>query len=743
MREIKVFIVSLLLFSCLSLTGKAESEKNIVVIDPGHGGMYSGTLGYSGASTGYHEKHANLEVSLKLRNELEKRGYEVVMTRETDRHFENENREDLKARMDFANDYVKGKNDKAVFISIHHNATTSPSFRGFETYYFDRDEEIDPEYPPDPMQMIYSPESKKAARAIHSSTLANAPISEGRGMIPMDFFVTRNAQMPSVLVEVGYMSNPTEEKLIKDPSFQQKVATGISNGVDSYFDFYVVYDEKDNILYTSTSKESALNYAGSREKVRVVYRKTNEEIFNNISLRYAVRHSSQSSFKHDFNTEEEAIAFAEEWANTRVIDNEEEIVVWSNYLEPDYQVIHTSKGVIYTGYDRNYAIETAQKTQNTSVSDQKTGYIIWSNYLTKNFEVRHKTKGALTGFYSEEEAIAYSDLWKNTEVFNKSTGSIVHSNLDPSYNYTFTSDKVSAPDRMLTSIEVSKTLYPNGFNSNHSEKTVILATAFQFADALAAGPYAAQLNNAPILLTRPDRISAELKNELKRLKANKVTVVGGTNAVSGPVMTEIKNLGYTVERISGKDRIETNLKLNSKLKNVTESIVVSSTDFPDALGATPVAVNNNSSIVLVNPKRMTEQTASYLQNKDVTIVGGSAAVSPEVEALIKDNIGSDRVERLAGKDRYETLAAVLNHYQSDLHSTTVLVSTGTNFPDALTASSLSKKHAAPLILTRDQLHPSLDEYISAYGKEHVVERVISVGGVVKEAPLNRIIQLTK
>ncbi|MDG5471569.1 N-acetylmuramoyl-L-alanine amidase [Jeotgalibacillus sp. ET6] len=747
MHKIKVFFLSLILFFSFSLVSEAESNKNLVVIDPGHGGIYSGTLGYSGASTGYHEKHANLEVSLKLRDELKKRGYEVLMTRETDKHFASPNSADLRARMNVANNYAKGRNDNAVFISVHHNATGTPSYRGYETYYFDINQGIDPNYPPDPMQIKYSPESKKVAASIHNGVLSSAPLPEGRGMVPMDFYVTRNAQMPSVLVEVGYMSNPTEERQIKDPAIQSKVSTGIANGLDEYFDnydYYEVYDQNDKLLYKHASKENALNWASSRKNVKVIYNKTNEEIFSNIFYGYAVFHSSQVSFKHYFVSESKAVEFAKKWRNTRVVDNVKREIVWSNYITPNYHIVHAQQGVLEEKFDAQSASERAQRWRNTSVLDVKSNTIIWSNYLTKKYEVHHTSKGLLKAFYSEKDAKEYSKIWKNTTVKNKSNGSILFSNLDSSYSHRFVANEVSAKDRMLTAIEVSKELYPNGFSSNKKQKTVVLATAFEFADALSAGPYAAQLDNAPILLTRSQSMSDQLKNELKRLKPNKVVIVGGTYPVSENVSKELKSMGYAVERVSGSDRIETNLNINAKLTNVKNAIVVSSQNFPDALGATPVAVNTNSSIVLVNTENsLTPSAVDYLQKKTVSIVGGTGVVTAKTEDTLVQELGGDRVIRLSGKNRYDTLTAVLDHYHSDMHSNTVLVSTGSNFPDALTASSLSKKYSAPLVLVNDHLPASLDEFVTSYGNENVVERVISVGGVVKTQPLNRIIQLTK
>ncbi|KIL49880.1 cell wall-binding repeat-containing protein [Jeotgalibacillus soli] len=742
MRVVKSLLVLLLLSVVFPYSAEANTGKNIVVIDPGHGGIYSGTTGYSGGTTGYHEKHANLQVSLLLRDELQRRGYEVYMTRSTDRNFASPNSADLAARMKLANDYVNGKNDQSVFVSIHHNATSSPSFRGYETYYFDK-ANVNPNYPPDPLQVKYSPDSKRMAAEIHNGVLSNAPVPEGRGLIHEDFFVIRNAQMPSALIEVGYMTNPTEERLIKQRDFQTKVAAGIANGIDGYFDIYFVYDHTNKLLFKSTSNTEALNYAKARTNVRVIHKKTNKEIFNNISYQYGVYHSSQTTFKHYFVTEQEAINFASNWNNTRVVDNKGARVVWSNYLTQNYQVVHASQGILQKNYNSAGAIDYAKNYKNTYVIDTNSGYILWTNYLTKNFEVRHTSRGTLKAFYNEKEAVDYAKLWKNVNVINNKTGKNLFSTVDPNYSFVFKSDEVSAADRELTAIEVSKELYPNGFASNKQEKTVVLSTAVQFADALSAGPLAAQLGNAPILLTMPQNVNATLLNELKRLKATKVVIVGGTGAVSQTAFNTLTSIGYTVERISGNNRVETNTKINQKLTNVNSTMVVASNNYPDALGAAPVAVNNQSSIVLVDPNTIPASTLSYLQNKEVSIIGGTSVVSQKIEETIKKDLGADRVVRLSGQNRYETLAAVLNHYYKDLHSTTVLVSTGNNFPDALTASALSKKYSAPLILADQQLHPQIDQFMQTYGKENVVGKVITVGGVVENNVTNRIVNLTK
>ncbi|AJD92279.1 N-acetylmuramoyl-L-alanine amidase [Jeotgalibacillus malaysiensis] len=743
MRYLKSLVVFLLLFTLVPITSaSAETAKNIVVIDPGHGGIYGGTAGYSGSRTGYYEKHANLEVSMKLKAELERRGYEVFMTRTSDTYFARPNSEDLKARTKKSNDYVKGKNDRAIFISVHHNASSSPGFRGYETYYWDKNDGIDPNYPPDPLQVKYSPDSKRLAHAIHGNVLQNAPIPEGRGILSEALYVTRNAQMPSVLLEVGYMSNPTEEALIKQSSFQSKVAVGVSNGVDNFFNTYSVYDHNGVLIATYNNKQQALDFAAKQTNVRVVYDRTNTEVYNNIKRDFAVYHSSMLSFKHYFVSQQEAIKFAEGWRNTRVVDNRNGKVLWSNYLPPKYEVHHASQGLLKKLYDEKSAVDYAAGYANTRVIDKSNSYILWSNYMKKNYQVTHPQKGNLVAFFSKNEAVDYAKKFANTKVVNKTNNKVEFDNTDPNHKYTFNKEEISAENRTLTAIEVSKTLYPNGFSSSSAHKKVILTTAFEYADALSAGPLAAQYSNAPILLSGADTIRPEVIAEMKRLGAQEVVVIGGPDAISESVVNQLKGQGLKTDRISGSTRYETNEKVNQRLTGVKEAMVVSGRNYPDALSAASVAVNRNASIVLLSDNKVDQPTLDYLNAKKVSVIGGDQVVSTSQENQIKTFIGADLVTRLGGETRYETNIAVLNHY-NDVLSPKVLVSTGRNFPDALASSSLSKANNAPLLLTGDKMTDGLHEYTQSLGQNAAVEKVKVIGGSVNSQVIDQIVNNMK
>ncbi|WJE15288.1 cell wall-binding repeat-containing protein [Halobacillus sp. ACCC02827] len=732
----KIHVLSFfVLFSLFAIFPTEAAAERTVVLDPGHGGIYSGTTGYSGASTGYYEKHFNLETAKKMKAALEAEGYDVHMTREGDTQFSSVLRTDLKMRSDNGNDYVKGNNDNAIFLSIHSNALPSnPYMRGYETYYFDMDT-ISSTYPPDPMQIEYAPESKRLTNAVHKNILAGTPLKEGRGKVPGNLYVTRNAQMPSALLEFGYMSNPEEEKLIQTASFQNQAAAAVVKAADEFFQVYEVRTHDDELLKRTEDKSEALDYAESKDNVYVFDKYAQERIYNNINKRYGVYHSSNSSATELFLDRDEAIAHAKKWKNMRVVDNKEGRVIWSNYLDKSYKVVHSNQGTLFEAYTEDEAVAYAKKWKNTSVINEKNDKVVWTNYLKEIYDVTHTEKGSLASFYREDEAVAYAKHWKNTKVTNTQSGDVVWDNIESGYSYAFDTKKLSGKDRMKTAVEVSKELYPNGFQSG--SRTVVLATAFEFADALSAGPLAAKYDNAPILLNRTESLSTEVSQELARLKADKVLLLGGENALSKKVEDQLKK-NYAVERISGKTRIESNIAINKHLTNAEGVFVASSTSFPDALEASAIAAANGWSIILTDKEEIGDESLAYLAGKEVAILGGTAVVSEEVEKSIINNNGADRVVRLSGATRYGTVVEAIRHFEDELHADTVLTATGTNYPDALTASSLSAKTSAPLILVGKDLDPDMKELLQTYGRENVVDRLDVIGGVVTDQLRNEI-----
>ncbi len=224
-----------------------SKRKRVIVIDPGHGGKDVGAVG----SNKKYEKVVVLNVSKYLSSILKARGYTVHLTRTNDRFIKLQNR-------------TKFSNDKNadIFISIHTNAivkSKANKMQGIETFFLsparsDRAKRVAALENEGDMDAMSSnsqntfltvlnqskiTESNKLAIDIQQNLLYSArqnykDIVDG-GVREGPFWVLVGAQMPSVLVELGYISHPTESKRLMLEKYQRKLAEGLANGVDSYF----------------------------------------------------------------------------------------------------------------------------------------------------------------------------------------------------------------------------------------------------------------------------------------------------------------------------------------------------------------------------------------------------------------------------------------------------------------------------------------------------------------------------
>ncbi len=220
----------------------------IVVIDPGHGGKDSGAIGYQGRE----EKRAVLSIAKKVAKELKRRGFKVYLTRDRDIFI------NLRERTKIAN-----KKMADIFVSIHANAAPNKksylSMKGIETYFLSpaRSERAKNaaalENKSDMAAMDYFSKeiflnfynreriiaSNKLAIDVQAGILKNLR-KKYRGVVDGGvregpFWVLVGAQMPSILIEVGYITNPTDAKRLFNPFFQKILAKGIADGIESYF----------------------------------------------------------------------------------------------------------------------------------------------------------------------------------------------------------------------------------------------------------------------------------------------------------------------------------------------------------------------------------------------------------------------------------------------------------------------------------------------------------------------------
>lgn len=220
--------------------GPGANGNRIVVLDPGHGGFDPGAVGY------VVEQEVVLQVSLRLKQLLESEGIEVILTRDGDYHLDRQKATDLRLRSNFATP------DRNMFISIHANAAHNAGAAGIETWVFGQplsQENLDRAIlenggealtdealaiAADPVAMILRETQLNYSRSLAEMvqhSMVSATGARDRGVKQSAFYVIRNARTPSILVELGFVSNASEGPQLGSAAYQDTLARGIFNGV--------------------------------------------------------------------------------------------------------------------------------------------------------------------------------------------------------------------------------------------------------------------------------------------------------------------------------------------------------------------------------------------------------------------------------------------------------------------------------------------------------------------------------
>lgn len=201
----------------LAITTSLPSTAQVIVIDPGHGGIDPGAVGVSGSL----EKDINLSIAKYLREYLEKSGSVVIMTREEDiglysqsGTIRNKKNEDLRNRKNII------KNSKAdIFISIHLNSFKQSRYYGAQTFY-----------------PANNPMGKELAKIIQEELINVLDNNNTRVPLSNDsIYIIKGLEIPTVLVECGFLSNPDEEKKLMETDYQKKIAWAMYIAIQRYF----------------------------------------------------------------------------------------------------------------------------------------------------------------------------------------------------------------------------------------------------------------------------------------------------------------------------------------------------------------------------------------------------------------------------------------------------------------------------------------------------------------------------
>lgn len=225
----------------------------------------------------------------------------------------------------------------------------------------------------------------------------------------------------------------------------------------------------------------------------------------------------------------------------------------------------------------------------------------------------------------------------------------------------------------------------------------VLVSGNNFADALTAGNLA---DHAPIFLAEKDAISQGTVNTMYALGVKEVVIIGGEKSVPKSVEERLKKENLKVIRIAGRNRYETSTKLAKQLKakNKDNVVLANGEKFADALSAEPYAVQKKQTLVLTDGKTLPKDVKA----QDVkAIIGGEKSVN------IK---GLDKVQRISGKNRYETSLEVLKHMNK---TQSVVIADGRDYPDALAAAPYAVKKNTGILLSDDTAIDKIKEYVDS------------------------------
>lgn len=266
---------------------------------------------------------------------------------------------------------------------------------------------------------------------------------------------------------------------------------------------------------------------------------------------------------------------------------------------------------------------------------------------------------------------------------------------------------IGGNDRYETAIKISE----NGWSS--SDRAVLINGEKGLVDALTATPYA-YAKNAPILITAQGKLTTSTKNRLSAMNVKNVDIVGGVNSVSNQVVSELKNMGMTVNRISGASRYDTSLavaKEVDKIQDVSEIAVVNGDKgIPDAVSVAAPAASKKMPILLAENGGLNSASKDFVNGESVSksyVIGSSNSVSDSVMNSLPGT-----KTRLGGADRHDTNAAVIKEFYTASSLSNVYVAksgyvkNNDEIVDALAAGVLAAKNGNPVVLVGNSINSS-------------------------------------
>ena len=280
--------------------------------------------------------------------------------------------------------------------------------------------------------------------------------------------------------------------------------------------------------------------------------------------------------------------------------------------------------------------------------------------------------------------------------------------------------RIDGKDRIETAINISKKNYDKA-------KSVIVVRHDLFPDSMTASVLA-KLKDAPILLNPTAKLDSRVGDEIKRLGAQEVIIVGGQDSVSEKVREDLKvyDADKNVERIAGADRYGTSEMVAKRVVGITgkknTGVVASGQVFPDALSVGTFASREGYPILLVKKDLVPSQIQNAIKDLDINktyIAGGTNTISKSTEAKLP-NV----VERMAGPTRYETSVAIAKSKFGA--SKEAYIASGEEFADALVISPISGKFNRPTLLV--SRNKNSNSSVKTYIRNAGFTSITAIGG---------------
>lgn len=361
----------------------------------------------------------------------------------------------------------------------------------------------------------------------------------------------------------------------------------------------------------------------------------------------------------------------------------------------------------------------------------------YSSYVGVPFIITNSEAMNINGRYSYE---VYSD--RNTAVKGGGTVNKYHA----TYNWTdrgyistsgvkFINARrdvkplfstIGGSSRYNTAVELSKSKF-------YTSDTVVLVNSSAIIDGVTASALATGLK-APILLADVNNLTTATTNELKRLAAKRVFLVGGEGVLGNGVINSLKGIGITdVTRLGGDSRYDTALQvskyIDANLYDISEVFLVYGEGEADALTAGAISGQKNIPILLTGTNSINSKVKSFLSDESLQnayVIGGSGVVSDnalnELNSITVNNISGNR---LGGSNRFETNAKVIERfYGSDLNS--IYISKGYELIDALTAGPIAAMDDSPIVIVGDYLTQAQKDVLSQKSAARIIQAGLGV-----------------